>query len=592
MVRRTYRLRLRRKMREHRRQVETAGDQTEQYLFRRWGRLVKVRRFVSVWLALIVILAGATIMQMSALGTYYQQLKPAPGGAYTEGIIGAFTNANPLYATTAPDKTVSKLLFSGLLTYNEKNELAGDLAESWTVDDRGKVYTVTLRKDLKWSDNKPLTANDVVFTFNVAKNADAQSTLRSSWQGIDIEAKDARTVIFTLDNPLISFPQSLTTGILPQHILKDVPMTDMRTNAFNSNKPIGSGPFVWRELSIYAGKSVSERQEQIVLDANNTYHHGRPKLNTFIVKTFRDEAQMIERYNNHELQAMSGLNTLPDTITEKVEEYSFPQTAAMMTFFKTTTGVLADKTVRQALTKAVDTQAVRKTLNYSGRAVDSPLLRGMTGYDSSITQFGYDQKAAEQQLDQAGWVLPEGKEVREKEGQKLEFTLYAESNNESARVTRELQKQWQKIGVAAKVELQVSADFQTTIAEHGYDALLTGISIGVDPDVFVYWHSSQADILSSSRLNFSEYKSDIADEALSSARTRTSEALRGAKLKPFLAAWKEDAPAIGLYQPRVLYVVRDPVYGLDEHNVVGATDRLANVHDWQIRLVKTTVEDK
>lgn len=300
---------------------------------------------------------------------------------------------------------------------------------------------------------------------------------------------------------------------------------------------------------------------------------------------------MIERYNNHELHAMSGLTTLPDSVTEKAKKYNFPQTAAMMTFFKTTSGVLADKTVRQALTKGVDTRAVRHTLNYSGRPVDSPLLRGMAGYESSITQFGYDQKAAEQQLNEAGWVLADEKEVREKEGQKLEFTLYAESNNEAARVTRELQKQWQKIGVAAKVELQTSADFQVTIAEHGYDALLTGVSVGVDPDVFVYWHSSQADVLSSSRLNFSEYKSDIADEALSSARTRTNEALRNAKIKPFLTAWKDDAPAIGLYQPRVLYVVRDTIYGLNEHSVVGATDRLANVHEWQIRLVKTTVDD-
>lgn len=591
MVRKSYKLRLRRKMRDHRRQVETAGDNTEQYLFRRWGRLVKVRRFVSVWFALIVILAGSTIMQMSALGTYYQELKPAPGGAYTEGVLGAFTGANPLYATTASDKTVSKLLFSGLLTYDKKNKLSGDLAESWTSDERSKVFTVVLRKDLKWSDGKPLTSKDVVFTFNVAKNADAQSPIRSSWQGVTTEAKDSRTVVFTVDNPLISFPSSLTTGILPEHILKNVAMTDMRTVSFNNSQPVGSGPFVWRELTITTGKELNDRQEQIILDANNDYHHGRPKLNTFIVKTFRAEEKMVDQYNQHELHSMSGLSEVPETVTEKAQKYNFPQAASMMTFFKTTAGVLADKTVRQALTKAVDTKAVRQTLTYPARQVDSPLLKGMSGYDNSLTQFGYDKSAAEKQLNDAGWVLPDGKKVRQKGDQKLEFTLYAESNGETARVTQELQKQWQAVGANVKVELQTSADFQITIAEHGYEALLTGISIGIDPDVFVYWHSSQADVLSSSRLNFSEYNSTVANEALSSARTRGNEALRNAKIKPFLATWKDDSPAIGLYQPRVLYVVRDAVYGLDEHSVVSPTDRLADVHEWQIRLVKTTIGD-
>lgn len=591
MVRRTHRLRLRRKMREHRRQMETAGDQTDRYVLRRLDRLIKVRRFVAVWLVLIVILAGSTVMQMSSLGQYYQKLRPAAGGVYTEGVVGAFTNANPLYAATASDKTVSKLLFSGLLKYDENNKLTGDLAESWQADERSKVYTVKLKKDLRWSDGAPLTADDVAFTYAVAQNADAQSTLYSSWQGVTIEAKDDQTVVFTLDNSLASFPQSLTTGIIPQHILKDVPMTDMRTTPFNNSKPIGAGPFVWRDLSIYTGNDVVERQEQIVLNANNTYHAGRPKLNTFIVKAFRDEQQMIKRYNDHELNAMVGLATISDDISEQAEAYSLSQAAATMAFFKTTSGVLADKTVRQAMVKATDTNAVRKTLAYSARPVDEPLLRGMLGYDAAHAQFGYDLAAATKQLEEAGWVLPEGKQVREKGDQKLEFALYAESNGETTRVTRELQKQWQKAGAGVKVELQSSADFQVTVAEHGYDVLLTGISVGIDPDVFVYWHSSQADVLSSSRLNFSEYKSGAADEALSSARTRTDESLRAAKLRSFLSAWKDDAPAVGLYQPRVLYVVRDPVYGLEDHQVVSATDRLANVHEWQIRLVKTTIQN-
>jgi peptide/nickel transport system substrate-binding protein len=587
---RSHKLRLRRKIRFHRKQVETASSQTDKYFFRRLDRLVPVRRFVAAWMVLIVVLIGCSVVQISSLSQYYQELRPASGGVYTEGVLGAFTNANPLYATSTADRSVSKLLFSGLLQYNQENKLVGDLAESWQSDARGQTYTVTLRPDLRWSDGKPLTSADVLFTYGVIQNPDARSPLFESWQGVKVEAKDARTVTFTLANPLASFSQSLTNGIIPRHVLKDVPMVDMRSMAFNTNNPVGSGPFMWQSLSVQGGSDITTREERIMLDANSNYYSGRPNLDTFIIRTFRNEDQMLKRYNQHELNAMTGLTGQPEKSAEEMQLYNFPQTATMTTFFKTTSGVLADKTVRQAIVRATDTTTIRKNLPYPAKSADSPLLKGMLGYDATLTQLPFDIAAASKQLDEAGWVMSPGKSIREKDGQKLEFALFAESGNEAARVTRNLQQQWQKIGVNAKVELQTSADFQVTLAEHSYDALLRGISIGSDPDVFVYWHSTQADILSSGRLNFSEYKSSVADEALGSARTRSDGSLRTAKYKPFLTAWRDDAPAVSLYQPRVLYIVRDTVYGLEEHPVVAASDRYANVNEWMVRLVKTTVD--
>lgn len=575
-------------MRMHRRQVEAVGVQTDQFVFRRLERLTNVRRFVLAWVGLVIIAIACSVIQISSLSNYYQSLQPAPGGTYTEGVVGAFTNANPIYATSTADRTVAKLLFSGLLQYDQNNQLVGDLAESWQADARGKVYTVALRPDLRWSDGQPLTADDVSFTYSVIQNADAGSPLYASWQGVTVEAKDKRTIVFTLSNPLASFPYSLTTGILPKHKLANVPMGDMRSTSFNTNQPVGAGPFVWQNLTVDG--TGEARQERLILEANQQYYRGAPKLDTFIVRTFRTQDQMVSHYNKHELNAMVGLSEQSQTITERAQAYNLPQTAAMMTFFKTTQGVLADKTVRQALVHGTDVKAIRSALPYTAKPVDAPLLKGQLGYEKSLAQLGYDVAAAEKQLSDAGWIAPQPGEVREKAGQKLEFTLYAESSSEAARITQLLQQQWRKIGVNAKVQLQSSSDFQVTLSQHSYDALLRGISIGNDPDVFVYWHSSQADVLASGRLNFSEYKSNIVDEALESARTRIDPNLRVAKYKPFLSAWRDDAPAVGLYQPRVLYITRDPVYGLHDHTVVSASDRFANVDQWQIRLVKTTVD--
>ena len=77
------------------------------------------------------------------------------------------------------------------------------------------------------------------------------------------------------------------------------------------------------------------------------------------------------------------------------------------------------------------------------------------------------------------------------------------------------------------------------------------------------WHSSQADVRAENRLNLSEYQSDEVDQSLESGRTRIDPKLRAVKYEPFLEAWREDAPALALYQPQYLYIVRGNVDGLN-----------------------------
>src|SRR5206468_4518991 len=131
-------------------------------------------------------------------------------------------------------------------------------------------------------------------------------------------------------------------------------------------------------------------------------------------------------------------------------------------------------------------------------------------------------------------------------------------------VTNELQKQWLAAGASVDVELLDPVEFQAALTSHSYEALLYGITIGADPDVFVYWDSSQADVRSAQRLNFSEYKNSKADLALEAGRTRLDPALRAAKYKPFLQVWQQDAPALAMYQPRVLYITNGMVDGLND----------------------------
>ncbi|HMH30960.1 MAG TPA: ABC transporter substrate-binding protein, partial [Methylomirabilota bacterium] len=150
----------------------------------------------------MLLLMGGVVVQNLALSNYYQALRTVPGGIYNEGVEGRFTNANPLFATSNADNTVSRLVFAGLLKYGSDGKLAGDLAKDYQVDERGITYTVHLKKGLKWQDGQPLTSADVLYTYQMIQNPDVRSPLQGGWQGIKVSAPDAGTVVFELPGPL------------------------------------------------------------------------------------------------------------------------------------------------------------------------------------------------------------------------------------------------------------------------------------------------------------------------------------------------------------------------------------------------------
>jgi peptide/nickel transport system substrate-binding protein len=560
-----------------------AEEGLERHFFKRLSRLADVRRFVISWILLFVLLIGGVVYQATSLSSYYQSLQPVPGGTYTEGILGSFTNANPIYATGPVDSAVSRLIFASLLKYDSNNKLVNDLAESWSVDAKETTYTVKLKKDLRWQDGSPLTAVDVVFTYNTIQDPDAKSPLQASWQGIKIEATDDQTVKFILPNALSSFPHSLTGGIIPAHILGTTPAAQMRATRFNTVSPIGAGPFKWSAVELSTDQAAS-RQGRIGLTPNTDYHDGAPKLARYIIRFFADEKQMLTSFENHELTAMSGIESLPDNFRgdESIEQHSIPLTAQVMVFFRNSQEVLKEVKVRQALVQAVDQNNLLEDLGFPVIASREPFLKDQPGYNPSITQLGYDTKKAAELLSEAGWT-PGADGIRVKDGKQLTFRLYSQSTSEYAYVTQKLQADWFKVGVKVEVILQPDSELQNTVAYHAYDALLYGISLGPDPDAYAYWGSTQADQRAANRVNFSEYKSTAADKALEGGRTRTDPALRTLKYKPFLEAWRNDAPALALYQPRYLYVTREAVHGFTPTTMNVTTDRYSNVVNWMIR---------
>jgi len=307
------------------------------------------------------------------------------------------------------------------------------------------------------------------------------------------------------------------------------------------------------------------------------------------VHAYGSKDEMITAFNKRDINAMAGLDSVPASLkhTKDVATTSFSSTAAVMAFFKTSSGVLADAQVRQALVQSANVPQILKQLGYPAKAVKEPILLGQLGYDPKYAEAAYNPLAAQAVLDKAGWTMGQHG-VRTKNGQALSFRIYAEDTAENRITSRQLAADWKAVGADVTPVLQSLTDFQTTLEFHSYDALLYGISIGADPDVYAYWDSSQADVRSANRLNFSEYKSLTADAALEAGRTRLNPQLRTIKYAPFLQAWQTDAPALGLYQPRFLYITRGKVYNLNDHTLNIDADRYSSVADWEIHTTKVT----
>jgi len=371
--------------------------------------------------------------------------------------------------------------------------------------------------------------------------------------------------------------------------LAGVSAAQLRSDSFNTIHPVDAGPFAWQAIQTNSNTDPDKVVSLIALQPFSKYAGGAPKLGGFVLHAYGSKDAMIAGFHGRDINAMTGLDNIPSELAKAndITVTNFASTAAVMSFFKTSGGVLADTQVRQALVQGADTVAIMNKLGYVTKPVREPFLINQLGYDRARAQSRYNPTAAREILEKAGWSR-DAHNVRSKNGQRLTFRLYAEDTPENRRTTATLVRDWKAIGVDVIPVLQSLIDFQTTLQFHTYDALLYGISIGVDPDVYPYWDSSQADTRSASRLNFSEYQSAAADASLEAGRTRLDPTLRTVKYRQFLEAWQNDAPALGLYQPRFLYITRGTVYGLNTHTLNTDADRYDSIANWQIHTAKVT----
>ncbi len=545
------------------------------FIIRRIKNLKEVRRTAAFWVGCAALLIVSGIIQINAGRPLYSHIGAREGGSYVEGMVGQVDTMNPIFVTNAAERSVSKLLFASLLTVDKTGAFSGQLAQSWSIDETGKIYTITLKPNLKWSDGAALTSRDIVYTIQTIQNPATRSPYASAWQEVVATAVDDRTITIALPSEYAPFLSSLTVGILPEHLLASVQPGRLRNTSFNMQPLVGSGPFSFRSLT--TGRSQLASQDAN-MSRNDSYIGGAPKLERFTLKVYKDNDLLTKALKEREI--MAALDIPHDQLQAFAGDTSLKQAelkpfSGVYAFFKQSAPPLDDVKVRQALLQAVDRPALVKSLG-GVDGLDGPLLPGQLGYDAAAKQAPYDAAKAAALLEEAGWKLQNG--VRTKDGRPLRLNLVSIASGDYSEVVQTLQKAWMKLGVQIESDLVRKEEFQSTVVSpHSYDVLVYELSLGRDSDTFAYWHSSQAE---PRRLNLSEYKSSLADEALNSGRIRNDPALRAIKYKAFTASWLADTPAIALYRPHISYVSLAKTQSVDSREVGDVVERLSDVNLW------------
>lgn len=532
---------------------------------------VLVRRFVISWLVLIIVMLAGLTTQFNQLDSAYKKVSPAAGGVYSEGVVGELNNFNPIYASGDANQAAARLMFSSLYKYDTQGNLVPDIAKDLTVSDDSMIYTVKIRQDVFWHDGNQLDAEDVVFTFQSIQNPQTRSPLVDSWRNIEVSQVDRFTIQFKLPNRFAPFQHSLIAGIIPKRAFEDMQPADIRTANFNQ-APIGTGPFKFRGLDIESG--------QLEMVRNTDYYAKPPFLNHFVLHAFSSTEELKSSFEDGALTGIVDTQSVLEGSSEDYQKFRLPITNSVFAFFRNTSKPLDQKNVRKALVSSVNRQDLVSSLGLNEGISRSPILAEHPGFNKKQTQVELELKKVSAILDNAGWK--KGKDgIRTKGGERLSIDLVTQNSGEFPKVSKYLAENWQKIGVETKVTLLSLDDLRGSyISSHNYDVLLFGIAIGADPDVYAYWHSSQA---IEGGFNFSEYKSKLADESLEAGRTRLDPELRAAKYQAFVKQWLSDYPSLSLYRTSLNYYQSQNVIGFEPRRIIDPADRFNSVQDWAIK---------
>ncbi|MFS0556765.1 peptide-binding protein [Brevibacillus sp. 179-C9.3 HS] len=433
------------------------------------------------------------VEQVAPQATSTDDEKPVDGGTFTHSSPSDIVTINPLFQTDTTSGEVME--YTQAYLYNLDKTFAMTVypwsiaAELPKVSEDGLTYTVKMKNTAKWSDGKPITADDLVFTINTIINPEAASPLISQFEQVkEVKKLDDYTVEIHMKKLHAPFAFALIRQLVPYHVLKDVPAKDLQAHPYGKDpaKTPTSGPFKWTEW---------KQKEYHVLDANPDYWgEKKPHIQKVIYKIYADQNTEVQALIKGDVDLVNSI-PIPQMEAVKAKEHISVSTEPGPSYeylafnfdkknFPNNYGLFEGQKTRQAISHAINRQGIiDNVLKGTGKLMNAPFLPG-TWADpgDAAVHYEYSAEKAKQLLKEDGWV-PGTDGILTKDGNRFSFEFIFNSGNsrrEQAAVV--IQQNLKEVGIEAKPK---ALDFSALVDQYAnpgkFQAMLLGWQLS-DPD--------------------------------------------------------------------------------------------------------------
>ncbi len=483
--------------------------------------------------------------------------KPSYGGRIVIGTIGDVSTFLPILATDSASHQVSGLIYNGLVKYDGNLNLVGDLAENWEILDGGKKIRFHLRKNVKWQDGEPFTADDVLWTYKIMVDPKTPTAYAGDFLMVkEVRKIDDYTVDVIYKEPFSPALSSWGLSILPSHILKrckDITKSSLIL------KPVGTGPYRLKKWT--PGLSTE-------LTYNPDYFMGRPYIDRVIFRVIPDPTTMFMELHlgNVDWMGLTPLQFARETNTPWFErnfkKYKYLSFSYTYLGYNLRNPLFKDRRVRQAISYAINKrEIIDGALLGLGVVATGPYKPGTYYYNPHVKRYPYNPQLAKKLLAECGWKDTDGDGILDKNGRPFEFTILTNQGNIVRRKTAEIiQYRLSQIGIKVSIRIVEWASFiKEFIDKRRFDAVILGWTIGEDPDLFDVWHSSKT---GPHQLNFMDYKNPEVDRLLEEGRRVFDRVKRKEIYDRFQEILAEDQPYTFLYVPYALPILNRRIFGV------------------------------
>jgi len=406
-------------------------------------------------------------------------------------------STNPFVSVQSVEDALYDLIYPQLTRYDDALAYEPDFASSWEVSPDGRTWTFTTRERARWSDGRPMTAEDAAWTLQtMLRFADGPaSAFAGNVEGIEaVRAEGPTTLVVRYRRPTAPVLEDLAVPILPRHVWEPrLGSAGQGLRSFRNPAPVVSGgPFVLREF---------DKGSRTILDANARYYGERARVGRVGIQYFSNNDAMVSALRSRDLDVV---DRLPPELADAVVDAGFELKRQPMTRFvdiyfnsnpdKPRNRELLEPAVRRALDHAVNRERIVEVA-YRGYAVpgDSvipPVAERWRRPDARPTPFDLDRANA--LLDEAGYARgPDGVRVAGDHAMRYELIFADEMRGAGDRAYAIVREDWAKVGVAlTRRVLDSSAAFEATIAPDGtyrdFDLGLWSWTVTGDPRMALY----------------------------------------------------------------------------------------------------------